>query len=189
MSSYIETIATQVHEFVDASIGAGVVTHSIGENDRHAHRSPYHVAWVPRASTYRIPEQPRMRYASRDLAILSQRDTDVDLFIWCSGASDSVAIENAERLTRIMIRACRRAPNGDGASDQLNGQPVSDEWLTQTDDGAGRRQRGQMVRLTMRFAIGFLDESVAFPADGSPDAGGELVEILYDEHTESIDLP
>jgi hypothetical protein len=189
MASYLETIASQVHATVDAGIGSGVVTYSIGENDRHTHRSPYHVAWVPRSTTYRTPSQSRMRFNGRDLAVLSQRDTDVDLYLWTSGTTDAVAIENAERLIRILVRACRLTPNGDGATDRLDGQPVSEEWLTQTDDGAGRRQRGQLVRLTMRFAVGMLDESVAFPADGSPDAGGELVEILDESHTEALDLP
>lgn len=191
MASYLETVANQVHETVDAMIGSGIVSRSIGENDRHTHRRPYHVAWVPRSTTYRTPSQSRMRFAGRDVAILSQRDTDVDLYLWCSGTNDSQAIENAERLIRIMVRACRATLNGDGASDRdrLDGQPVSEEWLTQTDDGAGRRQAGQLVRLTMRFAIGMLDEAVSFPADGSPDAGGELVDILSQSHTGTLDLP
>jgi hypothetical protein len=89
-------------------------------------------------------------------------------------------------MVRILIRAAKLAPNDDLLRSTLEGTPISETWETQTSDGAGNRQGGQLVVLTLRFSVGVLDESVAFPADGSPDAGGELVEITTVSHDDDF---
>lgn len=195
ISRIVECWHTDATNGIDAMLGAGTVTWSIGEEPRHRHRDGHHVSWIVESARYELASSVGPQglaaadtiipwpaaSATRKVRALWDRTLRLTAHVWALGAGDS-GRENAERIEHDLALAGRKL---------FRAVPIATTWRASEAAHAGGNVRGTFVEVS--FDVSTFAFEQAFPdlvtpaAPATDPSGGELTEILTIEKSCEIE--